>query len=305
MIAQGAGGAIVNIASNAGKVGYPNMAAYNASKAAVINLTRSLAQEWAEHGINVNAVCPGGVDTPMLLSVAEWITARTGRDPHMLVKEMKPRQLNRHVQPIEVGRVVAFLTTAAPTWNNWARQPSFAVSMLDLAAWLLGAQPAEESVQVGTPLEVRLDAAAYQRRVRFLPPADQSLASATIQAQPTAEGVLKAAFEATLAAGIYRVELARLEGSAETRHFAVNVDPSEGNLAHLGAPELASRLKDVKYRYVRAGGFQYEGSDAAGYDLSEAMLYGLIVLLLGEQLLAYSAGYHPRPARHAAQGGSP
>ncbi len=109
MIAQGAGGAIVNIASNAGKVGYPNMAAYNASKAAVINLTRSLAQEWAEHGINVNAVCPGGVDTPMLLSVAEWITARTGGDPHMLVKEMKPRQLNRHVQPIEVGRVVAFL----------------------------------------------------------------------------------------------------------------------------------------------------------------------------------------------------
>lgn len=109
MIEQGSGGRIVNIASNAGKVGYPNMAAYNASKAAVINLTRSLSQEWAEHDINVNAVCPGGVDTPMLLSVAEWITARAGGDPNALVKEMKPRQMARHVQPIEVGRVVAFL----------------------------------------------------------------------------------------------------------------------------------------------------------------------------------------------------
>src|SRR4051812_24519716 len=77
---QGGGGAIVNVASNAGKVGYPNMSAYNASKAAVINLTRSLAAEWAPHGINVNAVCPGGVDTPMLMAVAEWITARQGGD---------------------------------------------------------------------------------------------------------------------------------------------------------------------------------------------------------------------------------
>jgi NAD(P)-dependent dehydrogenase (short-subunit alcohol dehydrogenase family) len=109
MIKQGSGGAIVNIASNAGKVGYRNMAAYNASKAAVINLTRSLSTEWAEHHVNVNAVCPGGVDTPMLLGVAEWLTRRIGGDPYELVKTMKPNQMNRHVQPIEVGRVVSFL----------------------------------------------------------------------------------------------------------------------------------------------------------------------------------------------------
>lgn len=108
-VAQGGGGAIVNVASNAGKVGYPNMAGYNASKAAVINLTRSLSAEWASHGINVNAVCPGGVDTPMLMSVAEWITAREGGDPRELVARMTPAQLRRHVQPVEVGRVVAFL----------------------------------------------------------------------------------------------------------------------------------------------------------------------------------------------------
>lgn len=103
------GGAIVNVASNAGKVGYPNMAAYNASKAAVISLTRSLAAEWAEHRINVNAVCPGGVDTPMLDEVAEWVGESAGLDPVALKGEMLPAQLGRHVRPVEVGRVVAFL----------------------------------------------------------------------------------------------------------------------------------------------------------------------------------------------------
>ena len=113
LIAQGEGGAIVNVASNAGKVGYPNMAGYNAGKAAVINLTRSLATEWAPHRINVNAVCPGGVETPMLAAVAEWVTARHGGDPKELVQHMVPAQLGRHIQPIEVGRVVAFLLSDA------------------------------------------------------------------------------------------------------------------------------------------------------------------------------------------------
>ena len=66
LIDAGKPGSVVNIASNCGKVGYPNMAGYNASKAAVINLTRSLSAEWSEHDINVNALCPGGVYTPML-----------------------------------------------------------------------------------------------------------------------------------------------------------------------------------------------------------------------------------------------
>jgi NAD(P)-dependent dehydrogenase (short-subunit alcohol dehydrogenase family) len=103
------GGAIVNVASNCGKVGYRNMAAYNASKAAVINLTRSLAEEWAEVGINVNAVCPGGVDTPMLDKVAEWWAQRLTTTKDELLAGMGPAQLGRRVQPIEVGRVIAFL----------------------------------------------------------------------------------------------------------------------------------------------------------------------------------------------------
>jgi NAD(P)-dependent dehydrogenase (short-subunit alcohol dehydrogenase family) len=106
---QERGGAIVNVASNCGKVGYKNMAAYNAAKAAVISLTRSLSMEWAEYGINVNAVCPGGVDTPMLAGVANWLEPRVGIPAAELLAGMGPAQLGRKVQPIEVARVIAFL----------------------------------------------------------------------------------------------------------------------------------------------------------------------------------------------------
>ena len=109
------GGSIVNIASNAGKVGYRNMAGYNASKAAVISLTRSLALEWADRGINVNAVCPGGVATDMLKSVADFLAPRLEQDKDALFNTMVPAQLGRHIQPIEVGRVVAFLLSDAAT----------------------------------------------------------------------------------------------------------------------------------------------------------------------------------------------
>jgi NAD(P)-dependent dehydrogenase (short-subunit alcohol dehydrogenase family) len=109
MIEQKTGGAIVNIASEAGKVGYPNSAFYNATKAAVISLTRTMAQEWSASGINVNSVCPGGVNTPMLVAVAEHRAALEGRAPDTLFNEMTPGLMDRHIEAIEVGRVVAFL----------------------------------------------------------------------------------------------------------------------------------------------------------------------------------------------------
>jgi 2-keto-3-deoxy-L-fuconate dehydrogenase len=65
MIERGRG-AIVNVASEAGLVGFEGYAAYSASKAAVVNLTRSMALDHAPDGIRVNAVCPGSIETPLL-----------------------------------------------------------------------------------------------------------------------------------------------------------------------------------------------------------------------------------------------
>jgi NAD(P)-dependent dehydrogenase (short-subunit alcohol dehydrogenase family) len=105
--AAGTGGSIVNIASHAGKAGYPEMIGYNISKAAVINLTRNLAHEWAPLGINVNCVCPSGVDTPMLDAVAAY--RAEGGDPGPIRSSMIAGDLGRTIAPVEIGRVVAFL----------------------------------------------------------------------------------------------------------------------------------------------------------------------------------------------------
>ena len=69
LVGQGGGGAIVNISSIAGKLLPPNTAAYAASKAGLQALTASMAQEVGAHGVRVNAICPGLVDTSRMADV--------------------------------------------------------------------------------------------------------------------------------------------------------------------------------------------------------------------------------------------
>jgi NAD(P)-dependent dehydrogenase (short-subunit alcohol dehydrogenase family) len=109
MIAAGTRGAIVSIASEAGKKGHVESLAYSASKAALISMTRMLSEALARHDINVNCVCPGGIATPMLHEVSEAYSGVTGEPADSIFDKMTSQQLVRHLQPIEVGRIVSFL----------------------------------------------------------------------------------------------------------------------------------------------------------------------------------------------------
>ena len=105
-------GRVINIASIAGKIGAPYIAAYSASKHGVLGLTRSAALEVAAKGITVNAICPGYVDTEMTTRGVENITKKTGLPADQAMeslKKMSPQ--NRLVEPEEVAALALLLAS--------------------------------------------------------------------------------------------------------------------------------------------------------------------------------------------------
>lgn len=102
-------GAIVNVSSWTGKKGVPNHAAYGATKAAIINLTQSLAGEFGSSGIRINAVCPGIiVDTEMRAEAEEMNRAQGLPDVATRVQAIP---LCRAGTPGEIAELVAFLAS--------------------------------------------------------------------------------------------------------------------------------------------------------------------------------------------------
>lgn len=202
------------------------------------------------------------------------------------------------------GRVLAFLTTASPTWNNWARNPSFVVVAQDIEAYLAERPFTESSRLVGSPLELRLDPAVYQPQVRFTTPESGDKGTIDVAATLGPDGLLTASLDDTRISGLYEAQLTRIDGKTETRRYALNVDPDEGDLAALDGQQLAARLEGLKCKFEQAAAFQSAVGELAGYNLTESLLYALVALLLFEQLLAWSASYHPAWRRRASQGGA-
>lgn len=105
-------GKIINIASQAGKTGFPHEAHYSASKGAVIVFTQALAREVAQYGINVNSVCPGSIETKLNQVVTEG-TARLLGIPAEVKRRMtiEATPLRRKGTPEDVAGVVVFLAS--------------------------------------------------------------------------------------------------------------------------------------------------------------------------------------------------
>lgn len=112
MVKRGQGGRILITSSIAGKRGGAFYGAYAASKFGVIGLAQSAAAELAEHGILVNCVCPGTVDTEMMVKLAREQAAATGRSEDDLVREnLKAIALNRYADPREIADAFVFLAS--------------------------------------------------------------------------------------------------------------------------------------------------------------------------------------------------
>ncbi len=112
MIAQADGGKIINLASQAGRRGEPLVSVYCASKAAVISLTQSMGLALVRHRINVNAIAPGVIDTPMYDYVdslcAKYMNIPIGENKRQ-VSEAVP--FGRMGKPEEIAAMAAFLAS--------------------------------------------------------------------------------------------------------------------------------------------------------------------------------------------------
>lgn len=96
-------GSIVNLGSTSWMIGQGGMAAYTACKSAVLGLTRSLARDFGEFGVRVNAVAPGWIMTERQLEL--WVTPETEKDIY------KSQCLKRRLVPNDVARVVVFMSS--------------------------------------------------------------------------------------------------------------------------------------------------------------------------------------------------
>jgi NAD(P)-dependent dehydrogenase (short-subunit alcohol dehydrogenase family) len=118
MLTQGRG-RIVNLASMAAKIAFPNEIAYCSSKAAVLGLTRALAVELGPHGITVNAICPGPIDTDMLSHTHQRLADQHGvslADWQARILETIP--IGRYGRPADVAALAAFLASDEASFIN-------------------------------------------------------------------------------------------------------------------------------------------------------------------------------------------
>lgn len=118
-------GAIVNVASDQALIGKPMSAAYGASKAALAQLTRSAALDWATYNIRFNCIAPGSTDTAMLQSVLEELAERC---PERFAKSSSDAYrvdvpLARFADPREIACVIAFLASDAASFMTGAVVP--------------------------------------------------------------------------------------------------------------------------------------------------------------------------------------
>jgi NAD(P)-dependent dehydrogenase (short-subunit alcohol dehydrogenase family) len=122
-MAKTGGGRIINVTSAAARMSLPNYAAYAASKAAVDSLTRSGAVALARHGIRVNSLSPGMMDTPLQARTEEIFCRLEGRSDLEVFKHERTQRipLGRRSDPDEMADAVVWLALDAPDYMTAER----------------------------------------------------------------------------------------------------------------------------------------------------------------------------------------
>ncbi len=204
-------------------------------------------------------------------------------------------------QPFGKGHVLLFTTTAAPDWNSWANDPTFVVVALKMQSYLARSPDGDQSLQVGAPLDIVLEASNFKPDVKFVIPGAREGSRVSVERMATKEGEnneLEASIGGfasageTKRAGIYEAWPTTIQGDMSPRRYAFNVDPREGDLALVDSATMLTKLAPVKATFSHFDD-DVADADATANNFSLPLMGLLIALLLIEQVLAYKASYHP------------
>jgi NAD(P)-dependent dehydrogenase (short-subunit alcohol dehydrogenase family) len=110
-IKQGGGGRIISVASQAGKTGYAMLTPYCASKAGIVLFTQAFAKEVGQHKINVNCVCPGTIDTPLLRGAGIGLQTSDELFETLIGPVLPSIPLGRLGYPEDVAKIITFLAS--------------------------------------------------------------------------------------------------------------------------------------------------------------------------------------------------
>jgi len=186
------------------------------------------------------------------------------------------------------GRVLLVTTTADAEWTNWPADPSFLVSVLEMVRYAERATTGGGGLAVGSPLRADIDPARYVSEVLVEGPGGEVV---PVQAVPTEDPArLRLTYGDTAARGFYRLRLSTHEGAEEARLFAANVSPTEGDLTPADADLLRRALGDTKVTFLKGKQYLGEGPTGARAEVWRSLLMALVLVLFGEQVLAWWFG---------------
>jgi hypothetical protein len=205
------------------------------------------------------------------------------------------------------GRVIAQLTklssadTKLGRWSNWSVNRAFPVLANELISYLASSRQIDRLHRIGDDLVVTAPEGTYEPLMQFVVPGDGSSRGEVSVNATIVDGRLTAKLDDVMTSGIYEVLLQPAQGEAETRAYAVNVPPSEGDLGLVERSGLAQQLAGVDFQFHDAADMALDSQQLAGFHMSDALLAALVAMLLAEQFLAYRASYHATPLQGAGR----
>ena len=219
--------------------------------------------------------------------------------------------------PIGDGAIVVFLTSAAPTWNNWGKgNPSYIVVLHQLQAELINRNVKEDNHLVGRPIEFEFNSKAFTDQFQCTVPPPENEAQLDLQARQidlTAQmdkDVTKAVLPDVPRSGVYRFKFQPkpgVEGDStsvsDVKDVAVNVAVEEGNLKKLDLNEFKRSWSDIPLEIADSATVSALLAGPQGFNLQPYCLYALILLMILEMLIAYWASSHLAHVPNAVQKG--